>query len=93
MELRWYKIESKGTVPSPRHFHATAAIGDRVYMFGGFDGEGWKDDTHVLDLGASLRLWAPDRVTNPGARAYPLPLRPAPPRIATQPPWLGTWWT
>jgi len=47
--------------PCPRRGHATAVLGDKVYLFGGFDGEKRLDDIWVFDI--STRTWLPLRCT------------------------------
>lgn len=36
--LTWRKINGKGTIPAPRSGHLMAAIGTRLYVFGGGSG-------------------------------------------------------
>lgn len=54
--LEWKLVEATGTVPSPRHFHNGVIVGQRLYVFGGFDGKVWKDDIFVLDLGKTVYI-------------------------------------
>lgn len=50
--LNWSRPITTGQPPSARHFHSACAMANRLYVFGGFDGERWKEDTVALDLGA-----------------------------------------
>ena len=47
----WQEVEAKGTVPEARSYHAMAAVGDTLYVFGGC-GEGKRgrlNDLHSYD--------------------------------------------
>jgi len=48
--MRWYKTQCQGTPPSARGFHEAAMVNSKLYVFGGFDGERYFADVHVLDL-------------------------------------------
>jgi hypothetical protein len=56
----WSRPIVHGRLPKARKTHAMAAIGTKVYLFGGHDGEEWLKDFHVLEMGAlcaCARLW------------------------------------
>ncbi len=48
----WSRPIVHGRLPKPRKTHAMSAIGTRVFLFGGHDGEEWLKDFHMLDMGA-----------------------------------------
>ena len=54
----WKTPKINGIPPSPRSSHSATAVGDRLFVFGGFDGRRYYNDLHILDLGTphSLRL-------------------------------------
>jgi N-acetylneuraminic acid mutarotase len=37
-EFQWSKVETKGEVPSPRFRHTASAVGDDIFIIGGFTG-------------------------------------------------------
>ena len=45
----WKEVETKGSPPSPRSFHAMAALGTRLYIFGGCPSGGRAADLFVFD--------------------------------------------
>jgi N-acetylneuraminic acid mutarotase len=54
--LKWEKIQGKGTVPSPRAQHSAVAIGNKIYVFGGYFFKSLTqqmefDDLHEFDTG------------------------------------------
>jgi len=49
VDLQDLRIHEIASLPSPRFGMATAAVGDRIYVFGGFDGRKCYDDILVLD--------------------------------------------
>lgn len=54
--VAWTPLEAaSGEPPSARSFHRAAAVGDRVYVFGGCDASGRRADLHEFDL--SSRRW------------------------------------
>lgn len=65
----WEKIESSGTVPSPRHSHAATTLGGLMYVYGGTDGTTVFNDMWEYDPATNewtQKLWtgpynAPDR--------------------------------
>ena len=48
----WSRPIVHGRLPKPRKTHAMASIGNKVFLFGGHDGEEWLKDFHLLDMGA-----------------------------------------
>eukprot|EP01018_Ginkgo_biloba_P014162 Gb_08826 [translate_table: standard] len=46
----WTLPEYFGTPPSPRRGHTAAVIGNRMFVFGGYDGTRHFSDLHALDL-------------------------------------------
>ncbi|PHJ17373.1 kelch repeat protein [Cystoisospora suis] len=52
-KLRWYHIkqdpETCGRPPKARNNHATATVGDKIFIHGGHDGTQWLSDLHILD--------------------------------------------
>ena len=50
--LKWRKCNVTGaTIPPPRGGHCAVAVGDIMYMFGGFDGRVHYNDLWMLDTG------------------------------------------
>eukprot|EP00966_Prymnesium_polylepis_P068826 1598578-Prymnesium_polylepis.2 len=70
----WTPIEaSDGTPPCPRSFHRAAAVGDKMYVFGGCGAEGRLADLHEFDF--LTRRWsalprAPSDVTGRGGATF-----------------------
>jgi len=55
--LKWKKIETKGSTPSPRYGHSAVIYNNKMYVFGGYDNEGGKcNDLYVLSL--DTKEWA-----------------------------------
>ena len=52
----WRKVTTTGATPRARHFHNCICVDNRLYVFGGYDGENWRNDVRVLDLRASLAM-------------------------------------
>lgn len=52
-KLRWFHIkqdpETCGRPPKARNNHATATVGDKIFVHGGHDGTQWLSDLHILD--------------------------------------------
>ena len=48
--LTWNAPRTRGYNPAPRHFHTSSAINNVMYIFGGYDGDDWRNDTVGLDL-------------------------------------------
>jgi len=52
-DRKWTLVVTKGDVPDPRAGHLSVEWNDKLYIFGGYGGEGGYDpfiDTYVLDL-------------------------------------------
>lgn len=47
---KWYALNIKGDVPSPRASFALETDGERVFLFGGTDGTRTFNDLYLLDL-------------------------------------------
>ena len=48
----WSQAESKGDVPEPRSGATIAAVGTKLYLFGGLSREtGWFDELYVYNTG------------------------------------------
>ena len=48
----WSQAESKGDIPEPRSGATIAAVGTKLYLFGGLSREtGWFDELYVCDTG------------------------------------------
>ena len=64
---KWTQLESDGA-PSPRSFHRAAAVGDRVYIFGGCGAEGRLADLYEYAMGRGVwsELPPPPGVTGRG---------------------------
>lgn len=41
LTCRWSQPVCHGEPPHPRHFHNTVFLGRRMYIYGGYDGNGW----------------------------------------------------
>ncbi|GAM25474.1 hypothetical protein SAMD00019534_086490, partial [Acytostelium subglobosum LB1] len=50
----WHKQEFSQGGPNPRDMASTEVVGDRIYMFGGYDGRAM-DDMNVITLSSELR--------------------------------------
>lgn len=46
----WSRVATRGTPPVPRHFHNTVVVGDMLYVFGGYDGNAWRNDIVGLHI-------------------------------------------
>jgi N-acetylneuraminic acid mutarotase len=46
----WTSLATSGDAPAGRRGHAAAAVGERLYVFGGQDADGILNDVRVLDL-------------------------------------------
>jgi hypothetical protein len=58
----WAKLSVTG--PASRQGHGMATLGDKVVLFGGYDGSGGVGDTWEWDG----KAWSPRSVTGPSAR-------------------------
>jgi len=47
--MEWRIVTPSGPKPRERSGHSAATIGDKIYIFGGYDGEGRLDDIWILD--------------------------------------------
>ena len=48
----WSQSESKGDIPEPRSGATIAAVGTKLYLFGGLSREtGWFDELYMFDTG------------------------------------------
>jgi len=46
------KVNSSGSIPRPRSAATLAAVGSKLYLFGGLSNNvGWLNDFHVFDTG------------------------------------------
>ena len=65
----WTGLAPRGDSPKPRHGHAMAAVGSKVFLHGGMAGTTFYDDLHVLDV--ERRAWTPAKRRRgaPSARA------------------------
>jgi len=52
--MQWWQPSITGRRPQPRKTHATALMGDRIFVVGGHDGGNWLDDMHLLDICTSF---------------------------------------
>ena len=59
----------RGDSPKPRHGHAMAAVGAKVFLHGGMAGSTFYDDLHVLDLERKAWVSVKRKRTSPCARA------------------------
>ena len=51
------KINATGAVPSPRSAATIAAVGSKLYLFGGLSNDsGWLGDFYVFDTGQQLSV-------------------------------------
>jgi hypothetical protein len=70
-QVEWTRInqESQGTPPCARFAHTATVVGDKIYLFGGNDGQNLFNDMHVLDT--ETWTWSPCHTTGeiPLARA------------------------
>jgi hypothetical protein len=48
--LAWSTPKTRGIDPAARHFHTASNISRVMYVFGGYDGEHWRNDTVGLEL-------------------------------------------
>ena len=64
----WTNLKCFGTVPSPREFHATAAGGDTVWLYGGYNLDVDFDDFYQLDMCSLTWTQIQTSTPNPGKR-------------------------
>ena len=65
----WSVLTVRGDSPKPRHGHAMAAVGVKVFLHGGMAGSTFYDDLHVLDLERNTWVSVKRKRTSPCARA------------------------
>ena len=65
----WSTLTVRGDSPKPRHGHAMAAVGHKVFLHGGMAGSTFYDDLHVLDLDKNTWVSVKKKRTFPCARA------------------------
>jgi len=67
--MTWSKPVTTGVVPGPRAGHTMTAVGSRLYVFGGGDGNHYLNDLHILDT--ETMAWSQAYVagTSPAARS------------------------
>jgi len=46
----WRQIDAKGKLPVQRTSHACVVYGNRMYVFGGFSGDGYLNDLHEFNF-------------------------------------------
>lgn len=49
--MKWQKLKITGRPPTPRQNATLTAVGNRLFIFGGWDGRRQHNDIHVLDTG------------------------------------------
>ena len=59
-DLRWSFMKVKGTRPWRRRGHASCAVGETIFFYGGCsdDGDVYYDDLHLLDCSGGTYLWS-----------------------------------
>lgn len=57
--MRWWDPRIEGRAPRPRKTHSTGLVGNRLFIFGGHNGESWLSDLHILDLTPILEAYQP----------------------------------
>jgi len=67
----WSQLEPTGIAPGPRSFSAAAAIGNSLYLFGGWTGERVSNSLHTLKTNSSLPQWEPAQVSPASAYVAP----------------------
>jgi N-acetylneuraminic acid mutarotase len=55
----WSKLDTKGSPPEARSFHAMVAVGSTLYVFGGCGKGGRLNDLHLFDTAALEWLQMP----------------------------------
>ena len=48
-EMQWYRCESKGSVPQVGNGSVMAAVGSKLYLFGGWNDNEFTSDVFILD--------------------------------------------
>ena len=54
--LLWETVETGGNQPPPRANHSSAVLGNKIFIFGGWDGSKRLNDLHLLDIGIVILL-------------------------------------
>lgn len=47
----WSSVHVNGDIPSARHFHSCIGLGNRIILFGGYDGSRWTNDLYSFEPG------------------------------------------
>ena len=69
---RWKRIPHQGGTAPPRLEGASLNfVGEFLFLFGGFDGRNFSQQSHVLDLGLHLSHPFPFACTKRGMHAHP----------------------
>lgn len=63
----WSEPDMKGTLPVPRDSHSCTTVGDKLFVFGGTDGNVPLKDLHILDT--STNTWVAPYVRGEGPEA------------------------
>jgi len=61
--LKWNKLTTSGTPPSPRHGHVLCCTDEMLYVHGGMSGEDFYNDMYSLDL--SSGTWSKIELNSP----------------------------
>mmetsp|Transcript_655 Transcript_655/g.1124 ORF Transcript_655/g.1124 Transcript_655/m.1124 type:complete len:595 (+) Transcript_655:251-2035(+) len=62
--LAWLPVQVKGNGPAARTLHTACAVGENVYIFGGWDGVEYFDDLYALNVG-TMEWWKPASASPP----------------------------
>lgn len=65
----WRPVASKGDPPLPRSGAASAVVGNRLYIFGGYGGGNRLHDFHMFDFGARARACSGRAPSQPAWRS------------------------
>ena len=65
--MTWRKIRSANALPPGRSGHSTTLIGDKLVIFGGFDGKHTLDDLWVFNI--STTTWMRPKTTGRGPKS------------------------
>ena len=52
--LFWEPVETAGHQPPPRANHSSAVLGNKIFIFGGWDGCKRLNDLHYLEIGTEF---------------------------------------
>ena len=64
----WLNLKCSGSVPSPRALHASTRIGDRVWLYGGYNGFIIFDELYELDMSSFIWTLVQTDETKPQER-------------------------